>query len=115
MPFNYTITTQEKSVYVKAIQVIDAQSAIEAVQELVQDPDFDFSYDIVVDLRQMKYEPNLADLGTIRDGVKQYKSKFIGEIIVIVRSKDFLKAQLAASLAKTWELNVKAVTSFRGK
>jgi hypothetical protein len=65
MPFAYKVVPEQRVAYVTAQGPIDMRAAVEAMGELGRQPDFDPSFGVVIDLREMNYRPSLGELRVI--------------------------------------------------
>lgn len=65
MPFDCRVLTEERIAYVTAQGPIDMRAAVEAMGELARNPEFDPSFGVVIDLREMNYRPSLGELRVI--------------------------------------------------
>ncbi len=69
------------------------------MQALAGDPDFRPDFQIIVDLRRIKYEANTADLARISDTLAVLRPKFQGTITLLVAEKELHLARLACIMA----------------
>jgi hypothetical protein len=65
MPFDYRIIAEDRIAYVTAKGPIDMRAAVEAMGELARHPEFDPSFGVVIDLREMNYRPSFGELRVI--------------------------------------------------
>jgi len=62
MPFSYTISPEHRMAYVKVSGRVDLRAVLGMMGRLANDPKFDRSYKIVVDVRDMDYHPSAGEL-----------------------------------------------------
>ena len=91
---------------------IDGASSLQAISDVVSDPDFVPTDRIIVDLRNIEYLPQTPDLFLIADRIIALKSKLQGEITVVVNDDIFYLARLACVITSSAGIKMNAVTVY---
>jgi len=110
MPLSHQIYIKEATAVVKAVGTIDVQDSIKAMKALIDDQDFNSHFNVIVDLRQIKYTPNPTDSFRIKDSLNILKTHFLGEITVLSDIKLLPIIKMTTAMAKVYGLNIVAVT-----
>jgi|WetSurMetagenome_2_1015567.scaffolds.fasta_scaffold531947_1 hypothetical protein len=111
MPFQYKIFQQQKTVIVQAKGVIDLHSCIQAMKDVAGDKDFDPQYKVIVDLREMKYNPSTSDLFAIRDSLVSLIHNFKNDITIVTTKEALYLANLVCTLAKVHHVKMVAAVN----
>lgn len=91
MPFNYTISPERGVAVVKATGPVDVRSSVEAMGRLAGDPSFRSDYRVVVDLREMEYQPSLGELRLIAWAMGHEKKSYPKRIAVVLSENQRLR------------------------
>ncbi len=84
MPFDYRIAPEEGLAYVTASGAVDMRSSLEAMGELARHPQFDASFGVLIDLREMTYRPSFGELRVIAWALAHEKRAFPKRVAVVL-------------------------------
>jgi hypothetical protein len=111
VPFSHTISKQTNTVQVVADGPINLQSSIAAMLAVANDPDFNPSFKVIVELRLMEYAPTMTELFGIRDALESLRQNFKGQITLLVTESVLYVARLVCIIATTMGFQMTATTS----
>ena len=99
MPFRWTFSEEEELVYVVGQGPVDLASAVETLFLVAGNPRFLSHWRVLVDLREMEYEPQPKEAVEMARVLGVSKSMLQGRVAVVVAAPVRPLAGLAASLA----------------
>ena len=112
MPFRYKIIHEKKVTFVQASDVIDLESSIAAMMEVVSDKEYNPDYKAIVDLSKTNYDPQMKELFRLRDSLASLRHKINNEVIVISKKELLSKINMVAFLAKVFHIEMSAVDHY---
>ena len=82
-PFTYKISEAEKICYVTAEGRITLRDCVDLMEESINNPQTRPGYRVLVDLRKMKYDPELHEIGNLTTYVTAKKEYFTAKIAFV--------------------------------
>ncbi len=97
---NYSISPHEQTAYVTVQGAFDLHSSTETFGALTADSDFTPSYQVLVDLREMKFTPSGAELRMLASILTSNKGRLQGKVALITSQLHFYSARLTCLIAE---------------
>lgn len=82
MPFKYEIDERKKIAFVTASSDICLAESIQAMYDVAQDPRFNPSYGVLVDLRVSEYTPTLLESYQLARTLRELRHSYAGPMAV---------------------------------
>jgi len=109
--FKHTFITENKLCIVKAEGKISFNSSIGEMIKVINNPEFDTNYRIIVDLTEISYNPSYKEIEGIKNKLIQLKPYFKQKIALISVGSISVIAYLIAQFAKYNGLKIKTFTT----
>ncbi len=84
MGIEYRISPEEKTAFVTVRGQVDVRAALAAMGRLANDPAFDRSYKIVIDVREMDYRPSLGELRVMAWALGHERQRYADQVAVVL-------------------------------
>ncbi len=99
MPYTLEVDPATRMAFVRGSGPMDLQESLEAPVVLTRQPGFRPDFGVIVDLRELEYEPKAADVVAVAHNLIRLRNLFEHRVAVVVRRKLNLAAQLGAAMA----------------
>jgi hypothetical protein len=108
MPFAIDISTEDQFGRVTGIGDLNIPPSVKAVEDLIDHPDFQPHYGIIVDFRQTATTARMSELRDIAAAIRQYRNPFQGRIALIVNPKEVRKASTVCMMVRVFGIKMEA-------
>lgn len=105
--FSHSINKEENICYVHAVGDIDFNKSRQAMDRVANDPDFDSSMYIVVDVRQVSFHPSFSELMTLKDHLNFLKDNYKNKIAVVSNMELYYICQMFSMFCTRFGLQMK--------
>jgi hypothetical protein len=99
MPYTYSVDSQSRMAYVRGSGPMDLEESMSAPVELSACPDFQADFGVVVDLRDMEFEPNASDLMEMSHHLIRVHRLFQHRVALVVNKSLSIPAEISAAIA----------------
>jgi len=99
VPYTYEFNSATRIAYVRGSGPLDIDESLEAPLILSRQPGFRPDFGVIVDLRDLEYEPNAADVVVVGRNLIRLRHLFDHRVALVVRRKLNLAAELTAAIA----------------
>lgn len=100
MPMNHVVDTAGNWILITAEGHVDTAAAIEAMTAVVEDPDYQPIYPVIVDLRHIVYDPAKLDAFTIANALGGFSKHCEGPLTLVVAPAVYTMANVACIMAR---------------
>ena len=101
MPFHYTLSETERTVYITAEEPADLYQAVEALSEAISDENHDPAFKLLADLKRASFFPSAAELSKLGTLLIDFLPRLQARIAVVVDEPLLYMARLASIAAKS--------------
>jgi len=108
MPFTIDISPKEQIAYITGIGDISVPLCIETTANLVNHPDFQPHYGILLDSRQATNTPTVVETPQLAAVVHEYRDYFQGMTALVVNAKDEIRASTLCRLVRVFGVRMEA-------
>ncbi len=84
MAITYEISPEQETAFVRVSGAVDMRSALAAMGELANDPNFDRNFKIVIDVREMDYRPSLGELRVMAWALGHERERYAEQVAVVL-------------------------------
>jgi hypothetical protein len=106
VPYTWSIDRAARFVLVQGAGPMDLEESLAAPVALAGDPEFDPEFGVLVDLREIEYEPWAGDVVEIGRNLVRLRGLFPRGIAVVVPHRLTLAAELGAAIAAAGGVSV---------
>ena len=99
MPYTWKIDPQARTIDVRGWGPMDIEESLRAPHDLLADPGFDPSYGVVVDLRELEFEPQADALVAVSQNLIGIREKLRSRLAIVVAEEHATAAELGAAMA----------------
>ena len=111
MPYAIDIRSEQRRVVVTGTGKPDVVETMETMRRLAAEPDFEPTFGILCDVRELEYVASFDDLIVMRDGFDELKESYAGPIAVLV--PDLLRYGIARTISGLTSLIGIRIEAFR--
>lgn len=108
MPFTIEISAEEQIGRVAAIGDLSIPSSVETVEKMVNHPDFQSHYGIIVDFRQTTSTPKMSELREIANAIRKFKDPLQSRIALVLNPKEVRKASTVCMMVRVFGFEMEA-------
>lgn len=110
MPYRWVVDSTARIVMVRGWGRMELEEILKAPGELVSDPQFDPEYAVLVDLRELEFEPKADDVVAATRNLIGLAPVLRGRIGVVVPTELAIAAELSAAMAGAGGFSVQVFT-----
>ena len=99
MPYRWVVDSTARIVMVRGWGPMDLEESLKAPRDLLVDPRFDPEYGVLVDLRDLEYEPGADDLIAVTQNLIDMKPLLRGRVGLVVQRELSTAAEVGAAMA----------------
>jgi hypothetical protein len=108
MPFTIDISTEEQFGRVTGVGDISIPASVEAVEDLINHPDFQPHFGVIVDFLQTKATPKMSEMRDIAAAINSYKDSFSHRIALVVNPGEVRKASTVCMMVRVFGVQMEA-------
>ena len=101
MPYSYDVDPDVCIAYVRGWGPLDVEESLEAPAVLAKHPDYSSDFGVVVDLRDVLYEPRAKDVVAFARNLISLRQHFGWRVGIVMPPKLALAGELSAAIAQT--------------
>jgi hypothetical protein len=113
MPYTWTVDAARGLVTITADGMIDFDSSVEVIRNLVASPEFNPRFGVLLDVREAAAAPTFEELNAFAELLSQLGFFKGRTALVVSSSSDFTKARQLGSFGEDLGLTIEAFTSIR--
>lgn len=110
MPYCYEIDRAERIAYVRGWGRLDLEETLQAPVELANHRDFEPGFGVVVDLRDLDYQPRPSDVVAIARNLVRLRKSFTHRMAFLAPERMARAAELAAAMASAGGVELRLFT-----
>jgi hypothetical protein len=111
MPYTFTIDPDSRVAWVFGSGPMDLEESLTAPKLLFAHPDYRPDFGVVVDLRELDYEPAAGDVMVVARNLVNLRAYFAHRLAVVVRRSHSVAAELVAAIASAGGFPVRIFAS----
>lgn len=104
--FHYRVDPERQRVYVLGEGAIDAQSSIDIIQSIADDPQIQPSFVIIADLTLARYERMTGGLSSVVQRLALVKDRYPQAVALVVHPQLQDGPNLVAAATATWSIDM---------
>jgi hypothetical protein len=106
VPFTINVSAKDKIVHIVGTGVITVPMCAEAAANLINNPDYQPHFGVVIDFRQATNTPLMTEMRELATMFQGYKDSVQGRIGLVVKDTDAKKASVMCMLVRVFGIRM---------